>query len=253
MAFWNRLKAKEKSKEQAVFAPSNGSPQAPAGRKRKLVPVEVKLLAMEALEAGMTHTEACELLGVGISTVSHWRKLYTEGGERALMKQASSPGASRICNELQRRIEQMRRDNPDAGVRKIRDELRRDDAIEVSAETVRRVVNDAGLGNPPVTPHPRPAQIRRFERELPNAMWQIDIFTFQLKRLYPVYLVGILDDHSRYIVAHGLYRQQTGEAVLEDDLDGIPGGCGVRVLCRCAPAARSLDRLLQSPASASGD
>jgi len=221
MAFWNRRKAKEKQKEQAVFAPANGSPHAPAGslatwgKKRKLVPVEVKLLAMEALEAGLTHAEVCELLGVGISTVSHWRKLYAEGGERALMKQASSPGASRICNELQRRIEQMRRDNPEAGVRKIRDELRRDDAIEVSAETVRRVVNDAGLGNPPVTPHPRPAQLRRFERELPNAMWQIDIFTFQLKKMYPVYLVGMIDDHSRYIVGHGLYRQQTAEAVLE--------------------------------------
>lgn len=202
MAFWNRLKGKEKSKARAVFAPGNDSPPSPAGspaasgKKRKVVPVEVKLLAMEALEAGLTHTEVCELLGVGISTVGHWRKLYADGGERALMKQASSPGSSRICHELQRRIEQMRRENPEAGVRKIRDELRRDDAIEVSAETVRRVVNDAGLGNPPITPHPRPPQIRRFERELPNAMWQIDIFTFHLKKMYPVYLVGMIDDHS---------------------------------------------------------
>ena len=46
-------------------------------------------------------------------------------------------------------------------------------------------------------------------------MWQIDIFTFELKRMYRVYLVGIIDDHSRYIVGHGLYRQQKAEAVLE--------------------------------------
>jgi hypothetical protein len=46
-------------------------------------------------------------------------------------------------------------------------------------------------------------------------MWQIDIFTFQLKRLYRVYLIGIIDDHSRFLVGWGLYRQQTAEAVLE--------------------------------------
>ena len=32
--------------------------------------------------------------------------------------------------------------------------------------------------------------MRRFERALPNALWQIDIFTFELKRMYRVYLVG---------------------------------------------------------------
>jgi len=50
---------------------------------------------------------------------------------------------------------------------------------------------------------------------MPNALWQIDIFTFKLKRMYPVYLIGIIDDHSRYIVGQGLFRQQTGDAVME--------------------------------------
>jgi transposase InsO family protein len=100
-------------------------------------------------------------------------------------------------------------------VRRIRDELRRSDGLAVSAETVRGVINDAGLGNVPVKPGPRPPQVRRFERSLPNALWQIDIFTFELKRLYRVYLIGIIDDHSRYIVGWGLFRQQTAAAVLE--------------------------------------
>ncbi len=45
-------------------------------------------------------------------------------------------------------------------------------------ETVRTVVNDSGLGNPPPESRRRPQQVRRFERSCPNAMWQIDIFTF---------------------------------------------------------------------------
>lgn len=85
----------------------------------------------------------------------------------------------------------------------------------MSAETVRHVVNEAGLGNQPPTEKRRHPEPRRFERKVPNALWQIDIFTFKLKRMYQVYLIGIIDDHSRYIVNHGLFRQQTAEAVLE--------------------------------------
>jgi hypothetical protein len=85
----------------------------------------------------------------------------------------------------------------------------------VGKETVRRVVNDAGLGNPAPASSRRQPQVRRFERSVPNALWQIDIFTFELKRMYRVYLVGIIDDYSRYIVGHGLFRQQTADAVME--------------------------------------
>ncbi|MCL1595316.1 MAG: helix-turn-helix domain-containing protein [Actinomycetia bacterium] len=47
-----------------------------------------------------------------------------------------------------------------------------------------------GLSNLPVKPGPRPPQVRRFERALPSALWQIDIFTFEFKRMYEVYLIG---------------------------------------------------------------
>jgi transposase InsO family protein len=209
MAFLHRKKKRRGSSPQETASPVR------VGKKRKICPVEVKLLAVDALQAGLTAAEVSELVGVSATALARWRRLHREGGEKALMRQATHPGARRLCSVLERRIEQMRREHPEAGVRKIRDELKRDHAVAVSAETVRRVVNDAGLGNPPVQAKRRPPQVRRFEKELPNALWQIDIFTFQLKRMYPVYLIGIIDDHSRYIVGHGLYRQQNADAVLE--------------------------------------
>jgi len=183
--------------------------------------MEVKLLAARAREAGLGPKEVADLIGASSFSVSKWHKQYQEGGPEALMLQSSSPGTQRICRELERRIELYRTDHPDAGVRKIRDNLRRGEGLSVSAETVRRVVNDAGLGNTPPAPKRRGPQVRRFEREVPNALWQIDIFTFELKRMYRVYLVGIIDDHSRYIVSHGLFRQQTADAVLEVLRGGI--------------------------------
>lgn len=128
MALGNRRKEK-------VCAPVEGVPPARVGRKRKVLPVEVKLLAMDAMEAGLTRGEVCELVGVRGSSIAPWRKLYPEGGAQALLRKTANPGSGRICHELTRRIEQMRRDHPEAGGRKIRDELRRDQGVGVSAET----------------------------------------------------------------------------------------------------------------------
>jgi transposase InsO family protein len=194
-----------------------GQVQKPKKTVKRSPPVamEVKILAIEALESGLSANEVGELVGVGSGTIHKWRKDYADGGVQGLCRKASSISIRKQCSVLEEKIVALRRENPDHGVRRIRDDLRRHEGIDVSAEKVRTVVNESGLGNPPPEPHRRPPQIRRFERSCPNAMWQIDIFTFHLKRMYPVYLIGILDDHSRYLVGWGLFRQQNADAVLE--------------------------------------
>ena len=214
---WSKKQSRPARKEPTQSPPPAQTHKARPRKtpRRKTVPLEIKRLAVSALEAGLSGAEVARLAGVKPVSVERWRQRVQEGGEVALRGPAPGPGARKICTALEERITQLRREKPQAGVRKIRDELRREEGLAVSAETVRRVVNDAGLGNPPEPSPRRPPQVRRFERELPNALWQIDIFTFKLKRMYPVYLVGMIDDHSRYLVGHGLYRQQTAEAVLE--------------------------------------
>jgi len=213
MRWWNR----DRKKSQPAQAVDTGTVQK---RKKVIkgsppVALEVKLLAIEALESELTPTDVSEIVGVSTTTLATWRRHHRKGGIEALTRKASSIGVRRQCSRLEERILIHRREHPGQGVRRIRDDLRREEGLSVSAEKVRTVVNEAGLGNPPPTPHRRPPQTRRFERELPNALWQIDIFTFQLKRMYPVYMIGMIDDHSRYLVGWGLFRQQNAEAVLE--------------------------------------
>jgi transposase InsO family protein len=184
-------------------------------RRPTFCAMEVKLLALEALQVGLTRAEVAEIVGVAPFTITTWQKKYDAEGLPGLYRHPSSMKARSRCAALERRITERREAHPERGVRRIRDDLRREDGLAVSAETVRKVVNEAGLGNDPVKRGPRPATPRRFERKLPNALWQIDIFTFDLKRFYKVYLIGIIDDHSRYLVGWGLFRQQTAEAVLE--------------------------------------
>jgi transposase InsO family protein len=169
---------------------------------------------MQALELGLTLSEVGDVVGVTDTSVSNWRKLHEQGGVEAFRRSSVRKGVRKRCQALEEKILAYRKEHPDAGVRRIRDELKQE-CVPVSAETVRQVVNEAGLGNPPPKSNAREHEPRRFERPMPNLMWQMDIMTFQLKRLYPVYLVGIIDDHSRYIVGWGLFRQQTAEAVLE--------------------------------------
>jgi transposase InsO family protein len=214
MSFWKRRK---RVSEQAPCPADTGQVQKAKRSVKRAAPLamEVKVLAIEAVESGLSAVEVGELVGVGSGTIHKWRKEYAEAGVEGLCRKASSIAVRKQCCVLEEKIVALRRENPECGVRRIRDDLRRHEGIEVSAEKVRTVVNDAGLGNAAPQPSRRPPGVRRFERSCPNAMWQIDIFTFQLKRMYSVYLIGILDDHSRYLAGWGLFRQQNADAVLE--------------------------------------
>lgn len=222
MAFWSskrkkktyqRKKPKRRSAKKKT-KPASTEPD--LGRKPKnFAPLEVKLLAIEGREAGLSNEELAELTKVSATTINKWWSIYQEGGKEALYQKPSTPAVRRTCKVLLDRIVAHRKEHPERGVRRIRDELKRNEGLQVSAETVRQVVNEAGVGNAPVTPRRKPAQERRFERSVPNSLWQTDIFTFPLKRMYRVYLIAIMDDHSRYIVGWGLFRRQTTDAVLE--------------------------------------
>ena len=223
MAIWNRLK-----KSKSALAPADtGRAQTAKKTTRRSPPValEIKLLALEALQTDLTPKDVAAIIGVSAVTIHAWRKQYRDGGIEALYRRPSSIAVRKTFTQLEERILAHRQAHPEHGVRRIRDGLRREEGLAVSAEKVRTTVNEAGLGKPPPTAPRRPPQVRRFERSLPNALWQIDIFTFQLKRMYRVYLVGIIDDHSRFMGGWGLFRRQTADAVLEA-LQGAIGQWG---------------------------
>ena len=205
MSFWNPNKPKKPA------SPPLDTGQAVPARKKihRSPPIafEAKMLAIEAVGCGADQHDVAQVLGVKPNTISTWTKSYNESGIRGLCCKPSNKKVRKQCTDLEKRILAHRTDNPEHGVRRISDELRVHEGLSVSPEKVRQTVNAAGIGNPPVKPHKRPPKVRRFERPVPNAMWQIDIFTFNLKRMYKVYLVGIIDDHSRYLVGWGLFRQ----------------------------------------------
>src|SRR4030042_4229141 len=113
---------------------TNDESSSGARRKRKIHPADVKLLAVEARESGLGSREVAEMLGTAPTTSENWHRAYREGGAEGLVRRAARPGRRRICKELEERIAAKRREDPEAGTRRIRDELARDGGLAGSAE-----------------------------------------------------------------------------------------------------------------------
>lgn len=112
--------------------------------KRKFLPLEVKLMAMEAMDEGLTAKDISEVVGSAPVTIEKWYRLWRKSGSAGFVHSGSTPTIRAASATIKKRIEQFRRENPDAGVRTISNELKRNEAIAVSPETVRKVVNEAG-------------------------------------------------------------------------------------------------------------
>lgn len=88
-----------------------------------------------------------------------------------------------------------------------------------SISTIRKYIRDKGL-----IPEKRERRLGyiKFERKQPNDLWQIDIAGVQtIGHLGQLYLIAILDDCSRYIVAAKYFRHQKGINVIKVIRDAI--------------------------------
>ncbi|HXX22056.1 MAG TPA: IS481 family transposase [Terriglobia bacterium] len=181
-------------------------------------PFEVRRKAVQlCLEEGFPLEQVAREMGVGLSTLSHWVRLYRTQGEAGLQ---SHPGRRRraqpkMAPAVKAKVVELKRRHPHLGIQKISQFLRRMWFLPVSRETVRRTLHEQQLlKKPRPKPQRNPPKPRFFERSTPNQMWQTDIFTFRLGGKN-AYLIGFLDDHSRYVVGLDVFRSQTAEHVLE--------------------------------------
>ena len=64
-------------------------------KKRVIVPTEVKVLAAEAFEAGLSAKEVADIIDAAPTTINGWAKLYREGGAEAFLRK---PAISTTAN-----------------------------------------------------------------------------------------------------------------------------------------------------------
>jgi transposase InsO family protein len=186
-------------------------------KKQRTISPELRLKAVKLyLEEKLPSKLICQELGVNRKAVWKWVQRYRQYGEDGLKPRVPVRGGSPPASDpLRRKIAEVKRQQPAFGVKRISQWLKRMLFVKASPETVRQALHQQGLM--PKTkkkiPH-NPPKPRFFERSTPNQLWQSDIFTFRLGGRN-AYLIGFVDDYSRYVVGLGLYRSQTAEHVLE--------------------------------------
>jgi transposase InsO family protein len=173
-------------------------------------------------EEGIPVRQIGEETGVSAHTLNVWLRRYAAGGEAGLQTgYANRPGRVQIPGAVKRAMADAKRAEPTWGVTKISQFLRRVLHLPGSPETVRRTLHAERLiESKPPRPSKMPDKPRFFERSTPNQMWQSDIFTFRLGGKN-AYLIGFIDDYSRFIVSLGVFRSQTAEHVLETYRRGV--------------------------------
>ncbi len=83
MPFWTRRKTAKESTPAADTGKVQPAKKKP--RPGSPSPLEVKLLAMEGLEAGLSGSQVAEIVGVTETTICAWRKQYRDGGLKGLL------------------------------------------------------------------------------------------------------------------------------------------------------------------------
>ncbi|WP_165759314.1 IS481 family transposase [Mycobacterium decipiens] len=165
--------------------------------------MEPKLLAVFSSGVPMKVTALCRELGISRQTLYEYRRRFEAEGPTGLVERSRRPHSSpqRIPAETEDAIIRLRKElRVDCGAQAIAYHLARRGEIVPSVATIHRVLVRRGM----VTPQPRKrphAAWRRFEWPRPNDASQIDATTWALADGQTVWIMDILDDHSRALVA----------------------------------------------------
>jgi transposase InsO family protein len=194
-------------------------PSKPRPKKRKgggPYPFEFRVRTVRMhLEEGYPTSLITAEMGITGETLHQWVKRYQQYGEAGLQNRRRGSKRPRLSGKIKDKIIALKRSNPGFGSRRISDMLKRLFLMPASTTTVHTTLSQEGLTTTPKQKHKtNPGTPRFFERSTPNQMWQSDICTFRLGG-QNAYLIGFMDDYSRYMIGLGLYRSQTAENVLE--------------------------------------
>ena len=155
--------------------------------------------------SGRSVAEVCRRHGISRETFYDWQRRYLADGLAGLVPRSRRPQRSpaQLSVDLEDRIVRLRQQHG-WGPEKIRDALRREGLTSPATSTVQQVLARRGLSGAPrrrITD--TGPQIRRFERDTSNELWQIDGAHHRLDDTArtPFWSVEVIDDHSRYCLA----------------------------------------------------
>jgi len=167
----------------------------------------------EPRETGDSVVAVCQRRGVSRSMFYVYKRRYEVAGAAGLEPISKRPinTPNRIDPDLEDLICRMRKDHPRWGARRIRAELTRSGVGSPATSTIHQTLKRNHL----VLEHPNrkpKSLLRRFVHEHPNDLWQLDATQVKLGNRTRPYVLSILDDHARFLLATKIGNFPTAEA-----------------------------------------
>ena len=166
--------------------------------------METRLAMVIAGECEAVSVSAlCAELGISRQTYYRLRGRYRAEGPQGLAPRSRRPlrSPAAVDAALELEIIRLRTDWPEPrGAASIADELRRAGSPCPAVSTIHRVLVRNGLVAPQPQKRPRASFIRFVDPD-PNGCWQIDATRWALADDTEVWIINVLDDHSRLAVA----------------------------------------------------
>ena len=173
---------------------------------------------LAVVQDGWKVTEVAARLGVSRQSVHNWIARYEQGGLAALADRSHRP---RSCPhqtdpEIEAWICELRREHPGWGPRRIGHQLARQGLDPTpSRSAIYRCLRRHRLIELRRR-RKRRDEFRRWERERPMQLWQMDVMGgVELEDGTELKVVTGIDDHSRFCVAAGLVARATSKAVCQ--------------------------------------
>jgi transposase InsO family protein len=165
-----------------------------------------RLVVTAVVVEGRTKSAAARDYRVSRRWVISLVRRYEVEGEAGLVPRSRRPRTSpnRTSREVEDEIVALRKEldrgGHDAGAATIGFHLEQRHGHSPAVSTIWRILEDRGFVTP--QPHKRPrSSWTRFQAEMPNQRWQLDITHWRLANGRDVEVLNIIDDHSRLAVA----------------------------------------------------
>jgi len=170
---------------------------------------KLRKMTVNRLREGLSQAGVARLYGVSVGFVNKWWHRWRESRTwDSLRSRSTAPSNVRVKRHYHSdEVVVARLEHPEMGAQKIKAYT----GVDLSHQTIHLVLVEEGL----VSPGPKERRAwRSFSRKHSNSLWQMDLKELGEGGGSP-FLLTLIDDHSRLVLASKMLASATTEAVVE--------------------------------------